>query len=85
MKTLIQRTAALQRRLGTSFDLVYRSIQIQSVQAEMIFLSSLTDARLLAAITESFVVSAKDGLQVTLYPGAVEQVCGMRKRPSPAC
>ena len=53
---------------------VYRSIQIQSVQAEMIFLSSLTDARLLAAITESFVVSAKDGLQVTLYPGAVEQV-----------
>ena len=74
MKTLIQRTAALQRRLGTSFDLVYRSIQIQSVQAEMIFLSSLTDARLLAAITESFVVSAKDGLQVTLYPGAVEQV-----------
>ena len=51
MKTLIQRTAALQRRLGTSFDLVYRSIQIQSVQAEMIFLSSLTDARLLAAIT----------------------------------
>ncbi|MEI3148236.1 MAG: hypothetical protein V8T10_10080 [Merdibacter sp.] len=45
MKTLIQRTAALQRRLGTSFDLVYRSIQIQSVQAEMIFLSSLTDAR----------------------------------------
>ena len=28
MKTLIQRTAALQRRLGTSFDLVYRSIRM---------------------------------------------------------
>ena len=74
MNTLAQRTAALRRRLGPSFDIVFRSIQIQKIQAEMIFLSSLTDARLLTAITESFVISAKDGLQVTLYPGAVEQI-----------
>ena len=69
MKTLIQRTAALQRRLGTSFDLVYRSIQIQSVQAEMNFLSSLTAARPLAAITESSIASAKVRLALAARPG----------------
>lgn len=74
MKQLTQRSERLHRLLGDSFDLVYRPLSIGTVKGELIFLSSLTDARLLATIVESFVISASRSLQLTMYPGSVAEV-----------
>ena len=74
MNTLIQRREALRRRCAGSFDIVFRDITVDALQGTMVFLSSLTDARLLSAISESFVISAANTLQLTLYPAAVEAI-----------
>ena len=74
MNTLIQRREALRRRCAGSFDIIFRDITVDALQGTMVFLSSLTDARLLSAISESFVISAANTLQLTLYPAAVEAI-----------
>lgn len=74
MNTLIQRREALRRRCAGSFDIVFRDITVDALQGTMVFLSSLTDARLLSAISESFVISAANTLQLTLYPAAIETI-----------
>lgn len=74
MKTLLQRKEALHQRLAGSFDVIFRDIRVEQLQGTIVFLSSLTDAKLLANISESFVISASNTLQLTLYPAAVESV-----------
>ncbi len=74
MRTLIQRREGLRSRFDGNFDVVFRDITVNSIQGCLVFLSSLTDANLLARISESFVISAAHTLQLTLYPAAVESI-----------
>ncbi len=74
MKTLIQRREALRSRFAGSFDVVFRDLHVDSLQGVIVFLSSLTDANLLALVSESFVISAANTLQLTLYPAAIEAI-----------
>lgn len=74
MNSWMERKEALRRRFHGSFDVVFRDIQVDELQGTLIFLSSLTDANLLALISESFVISAANTLQLTLYPAAIETI-----------
>lgn len=61
------------KNLANSFDIVFREIEIQHNRCTLIFLSSLTDGKLISEIIESFVITAKDELNITLYPGSIEK------------
>lgn len=74
MKTLVQRREILHRRFAGSFDVVFRDIEVAGLHGVLIFLSSLSDASLLATVSESFVLSAANTLELTLFPAAVEAV-----------
>ncbi len=74
MNSWMERKEAPRRRFHGSFDVVFRDIQVDELQGTLIFLSSLTDANLLALISESFVISAANTLQLTLYPAAIETI-----------
>ena len=70
MKTLVQRREILHRRFAGSFDVVFRDIEVAGLHGVLIFLSSLSDASLLATVSESFVLSAANTLELTLFPAA---------------
>ncbi|MEG0275194.1 spore germination protein [Amedibacillus sp. YH-ame10] len=74
MSTLEQRLFEIQRKLSKSFDIVYRHLTIHKEDAYLIFLSSLTDSKLIASLVEGFVITAGNHLTLTFYPGAVDRV-----------
>ena len=64
--------AQLQKEVGSSFDLVYRHVKIHDQRCVLAFLSSLSDSALIADIVESIVITAKNEVNLTFYPGSVE-------------
>ena len=70
MNSWMERKEALRRRFHGSFDVVFRDIQGDELQGTLIFLSSLTDANLLALISESFVISAAKTLRLDAISGS---------------
>lgn len=64
----------IKQALSQSFDIVYRHVQIHHHDAYLIFLSSLSDSRLIASLVEGIVVTAGNELQITFYPGSVTYV-----------
>ena len=72
--SLEQRIQHIKETLSPSFDIVYRHIQIHDKEAYLIFLSSLSDARLIAELVESFVITAGNHLNITFYPGSITHV-----------
>lgn len=72
--SLEQRLQQIKTTLSSSFDIVYRHIQIREKEAYLIFLSSLSDARLIAELVESFVITAGNQLNITFYPGSITHV-----------
>lgn len=74
MKKLQDRFIEVQNQLSSSFDIVYRHIHIQDKEVWLIFLSSLTDSKLISSVVEGFVITAGNHLQTTFYPGAVDEV-----------
>lgn len=79
MKSLDERLAALKQDLSSSFDIVYRHVQIEKREAWLIFLSSLSDSKLIAALVEGFVITASNDLHITFYPGAIDKVKDQKK------
>ncbi len=79
MKTLQERFNEVQKQLSSSFDIVYRNIHIQDKEVWLIFLSSLTDSKLVSSVVEGFVITAGNHLQTTFYPGAVDEVSSLDK------
>lgn len=73
------RVQALKHVLSTSFDIVYRHIQIKDQEAYLIFLSSLSDSKLVTSLVEGFVITAGNNLEITFYPGAVDRVSDQKK------
>lgn len=74
MNSLQQRFDELKSKLSKSFDIVYRHLIIHEQEAYLVFLSSLTDSKLIASLVEGFVITASNDLAITFYPGAVERV-----------
>lgn len=67
--TLLQR---IQTKISDSFDVVYRNVEIQEHRCVLIFLSSLTDSALISDIVQSIVITIKNDVTLTFYPGSVE-------------
>lgn len=74
MMTIEQRLSHIKVKLSSSFDIVYRHLTIHNQQAYLIFLSSLTDSKLIASLVEGFVVTAGNDLNITFYPGALDRI-----------
>lgn len=70
MKTLVQRREILHRRFAGSFDVVFRDIEVAGLHGVLIFLSSLSDASLLATVSESFVLSARKYFRADTVSGS---------------
>lgn len=66
------RIAHIKEQLGTSFDIVYRELQVKQTHATLIFLSSLSDSSLISSLVESIVITSNNELDLTFYPGAME-------------
>lgn len=79
MNTLDSRCVAIQDKLAASFDLVFRHVHIEQTEAWAIFLSSLTDSKMIAEIIESMVITGSKGLSVTFYPGSVDAITDLHK------
>lgn len=76
---LDQRINDLKQKLGSSFDIVFRKIHIQNTNVVLIFLSSLSDNELIASLVESIVITTEKKLDLTFYPGAVDQITEEKK------
>ncbi len=74
MSTLQQRIQHLQQTVAASFDVSVRKIYIQNQEVYLMFLSSLSDTKLLSYLVESIVISTSNHIDVTFYPGAVETI-----------
>lgn len=73
MSSLEKRLAAITEEIAASFDLVVRKLTIQDTRVVLLFLSSLSDSRLLASLIEGIVITAAKDITLTFYPGAVER------------
>lgn len=71
---LEERLKQVQHTLAPSFDIVYRHVHIKDKEAYLIFLSSLSDSKLIADLVESFVFTAGNDLTITFYPGSITYV-----------
>ncbi len=59
--------------VASSFDIVYRQIEIRRQHVCLIFLSSLSDNAMISDLVESIVITANHDLHLTFYPGAVDK------------
>ena len=59
--------------VASSFDVVYRQIEIRKQHVCLIFLSSLSDNAMISDLVESIVITANHDLHLTFYPGAVDK------------
>lgn len=78
-RSLSQRLQEIKQELSSSFDIVYRHILIKNQEAYLIFLSSLSDSKLIASLVEGFVITAGNKLDITFYPGAVDTLTDQKK------
>lgn len=74
MKNLEVRFQEVRGKLSSSFDLATRQIVIQNTKVYLIFLSSLSDSKLLSYLVESIVITSAKDIALTVYPGAVEKI-----------
>lgn len=79
MRTLEKRFQDVKKSLSESFDIVYRHVIIKEQEAYLIFLSSLSDSKLIASLIEGFVITASNHLAITFYPGAIDFVKDEKK------
>ncbi|MEG1474754.1 MAG: spore germination protein [Longicatena sp.] len=79
MKTLEERVFLIQKKLSTSFDIVYRTLNIHHTKVALIFLSSLSDSKLVAMLVEGIMISASNDLNITFYPGSIDKLTDENK------
>lgn len=79
MKTINERLSQIKEKLSTSFDIVYRHVKIHDQEAYLIFLSSLSDSKLIASLVEGIVITAGSDLAITFYPGAIDKLTDEKK------
>lgn len=70
---LQERLQEVRDSLSSSFDIVYRHIDIQGTRAVLIFLSSLSDSALIADLVEGIIITAGNHLEVSFYPGSIDE------------
>ena len=56
-----------------------RQVQIEQREAWLIFLSSLSDSKLIASLVEGFVITASNDLHITFYPGAIDKITDQKQ------
>lgn len=79
MQTLENRIQQIQSMVASSFDLVYRQIDVKQHRVCLIFLSSLTDSGIVADLVEGIVITANHDLDLIFYPGAVDKQTDIHK------
>ena len=67
--TLDSMVAMLQKKISSSFDLVYRHVKISDQRCVLVFLSSLSDSALIADIVGKHRHHGKKRSHVNLLPG----------------
>lgn len=77
--TLDEHIQTIQSAVASSFDIVYRQIDIKKQRVCLIFLSSLTDSGIIADLVEGIVITASRDLQVEFYPGSVDAQSDIHK------
>lgn len=79
MNDLQTRLQDIKDSLSPSFDIVYRHIDIQGRSAVLIFLSSLSDSALIADLVEGIIITAGNHLEVSFYPGSIDEINDKKK------
>ena len=79
MNDLNQRFQDFKEKIAPSFDFATRYLCIQNTHVYLLFLSSLTDSKLLSYLVESVVITASHDVELTVYPAAVEKTADENK------